>query len=203
MEYKCRFCGSVLTKVFIDLGHQPPSNAFIRSGQEDLPETYYPLKVYACDCGLVQMPNYVNSENLFTDDYPYYSSQSPANVSHAKELVSWMMDRFHPGSVLEIGSNDGYLLQHFPSWVKVLGIEPSAGPATAARKNRILTITEFFNTQTVQKLDLKHRCDIICSVNVLAHQPNLHDFIEGISFALKLNGVTIHEFPRCMLFPTD
>lgn len=197
MTHLCRHCNNPLTNIFVDLGHQPLSNAFIKPDQVDSPETYYPLRVYTCECGLVQIPEYQRAESIFNETYPYYSAQSPANVSHAQELVTYIMDRFNPKVVMEIGSNDGYLLQHFPSWVKATGIEPSSGPAQISQtERRIQTITEFFTIQAIRTFDLENRYDIICSINVLAHQPNLHDFVEGLKLAIKPDGITIHEFPH-------
>lgn len=197
MKHKCRYCAKLLTDVLLDLGYQPLSNALILPEQVDEPEAYYPLKVYTCDCGLAQIPEYKSAAGIFNEAYPYYSSQSPANVSHAAKLVDCIMKRFNPRSVLELGSNDGYLLQHFPSHVNKLGIEPAAGPSLVARTEKnIRTITEFFTTQNVRKLDLENRYDVVCSINVLAHQSDLHDFVEGIKLTLKPEGVTIHEFPH-------
>ena len=192
----CRFCGKELTNVILDLGQQPLSNALLTSKQLNESETYYPLKLYLCkQCILVQLPAHEASAKIFTEDYPYYSSQSPSNVSHAKEFAATMMSRFDLERVLEIGSNDGYLLQHFPEDVSVIGVEPSNGPAHVARKKGITTYDYFFNNGTARFLGL---FDLVCGINVLAHQSDLHDFVKGLTRGLKKDGVIVMEFPHLL-----
>jgi SAM-dependent methyltransferase len=199
----CRFCNTELTHVFCDLNHQPPSNSFLTKAQLDEPEMTYPLKVMVCDkCWLVQLPEIAKAVDIFSDQYPYYSSQSPANISHAKEYCDMMMERFNPKSVLEIGSNDGYMLQSFQKkGCRVIGTDPAAGPAKYAREHGIETIVGFFNATQIRE-ERKYGAfglfDLICSINTLAHQPNLNDFVEGIKIALAPRGVTTHEFPHLM-----
>ena len=125
----CSFCGEPLSQVFADLGHQPPSNSFLTAAQLDEPEVTYPLKAMVCDkCFLVQVPEHKRAEEIFTEDYVYLSSQSPSNVSHARAFAAQMVERFGLSSesrVVEIGSNDGYLLKWFQyGGIQVLGYEP-------------------------------------------------------------------------------
>ena len=200
----CNFCKAPLTHIFCDLGHQPPSNAFLNKNQLEMPEIYYPLKVYVCNkCWLVQLPKCTG--NLFTDDYPYYSSQSPSNVKHAREYVDMMLLRFksellnHNSHVLEIGSNDGYLLQWFvKKGIDCLGIDPVRGMWEESQKKGVSTLEEFFSVNLVKtKTGLKD-FDLIGGINVLAHQPDINDFVEGLRIALKPGGVITMEFPHLM-----
>ena len=185
--------------VFIDLNHQPPSNSFLTNLDE--PEMTYPLKVFVCDqCFLVQLPEYKKATEIFNDDYVYFSSQSPANVSHAKEFADIMIERFGLGKgskVLEIGSNDGYLLQWFQEkGCEVLGVDPAEGPVRSAHKKRVPTVLGFFRKGWAGQIDPK--ADLICGINVLAHQPDINDFVEGVRIALKPDGVAVFEFPHLM-----
>ena len=193
----CNLCQNELTHVFLDLGHQPPSNAFLTKEQLDEPEVTYPLKVFVCEkCWLVQVPEYKHHADIFKEDYPYYSSQSPSNVSHAKEYADMITKRFKPKRVMEIGSNDGYMLQWFKEkGIKVLGWEPSRGPCDVADRKGILTMPTFFNKSTAQGFDT---ADLICGINVLAHQPDLNDFIAGLKIALAPDGVITMELPHLM-----
>jgi SAM-dependent methyltransferase len=196
----CRFCHTELTHEFVDLGHQPPSNSFLTREQLDEPETYYPLRVMVCEkCWLVQLPEVKKAGEIFGEDYPYYSSQSPANVSHAKEYVEMMVERFHPNSVLEIGSNDGYLLQHFGNRAGVIGCDPSSGAAKEARKKKISTIVDFWGFRTARQYSfVEAPVDLICSLNTIAHQPDINDFVAGMKIALAPGGVITAEFPSLM-----
>jgi len=199
----CRFCNTELTNVFCDLGHQPPSNSFLTREQLEEPEVTYPLKVMVCHkCFLVQLPETKKASEIFVEDYPYYSSQSPANVSHAKAYVEMMCERFGYGKksrIIEIGSNDGYLLKHFRNhgctWSKTLGIEPASGAAEEARSNGVYTAIEYFNSRTAKQWK---QADLICSINTIAHQPDINSFVAGIKIALAPDGVTTHEFPHLM-----
>lgn len=192
----CRLCGSTDLRPFVDLGHQPPSNSFLTKAQLDEPEVTYPLKLFTCaSCRLVQIPEYKMAREIFKEDYPYYSSESPSNVQHAKEYVEMITGKFGltiNSQIMEIGGNDGYLLQHFPEGSKVLNIEPSFGPANVSARKGIPTITSFFSNQ----LSLLYKFDLICGINVLAHQPNINDFVEGIAIALKPSGICTMEFPH-------
>ncbi len=190
----CNFCKTELTHVFCDLGFNPPSNSFLSKNQLEEPEVYYPLKAYVCEkCWLVQVPESKKASEIFKEEYVYYSSESPANVAHAKELADALCGRFNPYAVLEIGSNDGYMLQWFQRrGCFVQGVEPALGPATAAELNQIATHSVFFNSKYAET---SRQYDLIVSINTLAHQPDINDFVEGIKIALKPGGVTVHEFP--------
>jgi SAM-dependent methyltransferase len=195
---KCRFCGNEDFKTVIDFGHQPLSNSFLKTLDE--PEIYYPLKVVVCDkCKLVQTTGGA-IKGIFEDDYIYYSSQSPANVSHAKEYVEMMIGRFHPRTVLEIGSNDGYMLQWFKEkGCEVLGIDPADGPAHEARKKGINTVCAFFGADFQTRPHWsKKTFDLICGINVLAHQQDINDFVKGLKIALAPEGIITFEFPHLM-----
>ena len=196
----CRFCNTELTHIFCDLGHQPPSNSFLTKKQLDEPEVHYPLKAYVCDkCWLVQIPELKKASEIFKDDYVYHSSDSPANVSHAKEYVDMMCERFRydeKSKVAEIGSNDGYLLQWFVKKdIPCMGIDPSLGCSEEAIKKGVKTIPKFFTSKLAKKIN---KLDLICSINTVAHQPDINDFVKGIKTALKPDGITTHEFPYLM-----
>lgn len=200
----CRFCNTELAQEFIDLGHQPPSNALLTKSQLDEPETYYPLKVMVCEkCFLVQLPESKKASEIFKEDYPYYSSQSPSNVSHAKEYVEMIVERFMPPfgipKVLEIGSNDGYMLQWFKEkGYEVQGIDPSMGPSLIAIQNGIPTIIDFFSKDMAIHPMIERSFDLICSINTIAHQPEINDFVAGMKIALAPDGVITAEFPHLM-----
>jgi hypothetical protein len=185
----------------VDLGHQPPSNSFLTEDQLNEPETYYPLKVYVCEkCFLVQLPESKKVSEIFNETYPYYSSQSPANVQHAKEYVEMMVKRFgfnRDSRIIEIGSNDGYLLQWFKKkGCKVLGFEPASGPGLEAEKSGIPTLGEFWGKKIAS--EALHKYNLICGINVLNHQPDLNDFVEGLPIHLAPTGVITFEFPHLM-----
>jgi hypothetical protein len=196
----CRFCGKTGLHEFVDLGHQPPSNSFLTKEQLNEPETYYPLKVMVCDsCWLVQLPESKKATKIFKNDYPYYSSQSPSNVSHAKEYVEMMYERFNytlENRIMEIGGNDGYLLQHFPKGSRVRNIEPAEGPACESIKRGIPTTISFFDKELAKVFC--DEFDLICGINVLAHQPDINDFVEGMRIALAPKGIITMEFPHLM-----
>ena len=200
----CRFCGKSDLYKFINLGSMPPSNSLLTKEQLREPESYYPLELSVCrSCWLVQIPEYIKATEIFRDNYPYHSSQSPANVSHAKEYVEMICKRFELGKgshVLEIGSNDGYMLQWFKEkGCTVLGIDPAKEAAIEARKKGIPTEIAFFSvawTNNLSKFDLINKFDLICGINVLAHQPDLNDFIKGMKAVLKPNGIITIEFPH-------
>lgn len=196
---RCNFCGNERLYEIIDLHHQPPSNSFLTEQQLNELEITYPLKLHVCDqCWLVQVPEVKKAGEIFMDDYPYYSSQSPANVSHAKEYVEMMCERFgykEGNRVTEIGGNDGYLLQHFPKEIEVINIEPSATGQKARKERGILTHSFFFCSSIAESLP---QSDLICGINVLAHQPDINDFVEGLRIALKPDGIITMEFPHLM-----
>jgi len=198
----CRFCQAPLTRTFIDLGHQPPANSFLTAYQLCEPETHYPLKVYVCtNCWLVQIPESKKASEIFRDDYVYMSSTSESWVQHAREYVDMIVERLGLGRdsrVLEIGSNDGYLLQWFNKrGIDCLGVDPSIQCAEAAAKVGIKTSPYFFRTEWASGMvtGIRFQYDLICGINVLAHQPDINDFVRGLKIALKPGGTVTMEFP--------
>ncbi len=200
----CRFCKSELTDVFIDLINSPASNSFLSEEQLNEPETYYPLKVFTCrNCFLVQVDEYKKSDAIFNNEYVYYSSFSTTALQHAKNYVEKMIDRFgfnEKNQVIEIASNDGYLLQYFKEKkVPVLGIEPTGNTAEVSRSKGIENISEFFGTELAAKLVAQNRkADLLLGNNVLAHVPDIVDFVKGMEMVLKDDGVITMEFPHLM-----
>jgi ubiquinone/menaquinone biosynthesis C-methylase UbiE len=201
---QCRFCKSELTNVFIDLINSPASNSFLSKQQLNEPEIFFPLKVYTCNqCFLVQIDEYKKSDAIFDDEYVYFSSFSTSWLAHAKKYTEKMIDRFgfsKDSQVIEIASNDGYLLQYFKEKnIPVLGIEPTANTARVAQEKGIESITEFFGTSLAKKLVLDGRkADLLLGNNVLAHVPDIVDFVAGMKLVLKDEGVITMEFPHLM-----
>ena len=199
---KCRGCDSEKTSLLLDLGHSPISNEFLDSLQLLVAEAHYPLKVYVCDrCGMVQIPEVTRKESLFSDNYVYFSSYSSSWLNHSKEFASKMISEYsitNEDLVLEIASNDGYLLQYFKSsGIKVLGVEPAKSVADVALSKGIETISAFFGTELALELRTKGISPkIIVANNVLAHVPDIHDFIHGISILLDGEGLATFEFPH-------
>lgn len=200
----CRFCQQSLTDVFIDLVNSPASNSFLTKEQLSEPETYYPLKVYTCsNCYLVQIDEYKKSDAIFSDDYVYFSSYSKSWLAHAKSYTEKMIARFgfnQQSRVVEIASNDGYLLQYFKeNNVPVLGIEPTDNTAEVARSKGIETVGEFFGTALAKTFAAEGRkADLLLGNNVLAHVPNIVDFVKGMQILLNENGVITMEFPHLL-----
>lgn len=200
----CRFCGEKLFHQFIDLGAVPPSNAYLN--KEDLykPEVYYPLKIFVCDhCWLVQTEDYVCADELFRPDYAYFSSTSSSWLHHATQYVGNITQRLGLGPdsfVIEIASNDGYLLKNFiAAKIPCLGIEPTADTAAAAEKIGIPVLREFFSKALGNKLKSQDRqADLIIGNNVYAHVPDINDFTAGLKAALKSGGTITLEFPHLM-----
>ena len=201
---KCRFCHHKLTHEFIDLVNTPPSNSFLTKDQLNEPEVFYPLKLLVCEkCWLVQVDEYKKSDEIFSEDYAYFSSYSKSWLDHARRYVNMIIDRLGLSSrshVIEIASNDGYLLQYFKeTQIPCLGIEPSANTAQAARGKGIDTIVDFFGVDLARRLSLKgKKADLIIGNNVLAHVPDINDFVAGLKIALKNDGVVTMEFPHLM-----
>ena len=199
---KCRGCDSEKTSLLLDLGHSPISNEFLDSLQLLVAEAHYPLKVYVCDrCGMVQIPEVTRKESLFSDNYVYFSSYSSSWLNHSNEFASKMISEYsitNEDLVLEIASNDGYLLQYFKSsGIKVLGVEPAKSVADVALSKGIETISAFFGTELALELRTKGISPkIIVANNVLAHVPDIHDFIHGISILLDGEGLATFEFPH-------
>jgi SAM-dependent methyltransferase len=200
----CRFCGAPLEHEFIDLVGAPPSNAFLSEEQINEPEVYYPLKLYLCTaCFLVQIDEYKKSADIFDSGYVYFSSYSTTWLDHAKRYVDRMIQTFHydrTSLVIEIASNDGYLLQYFKErGIPCLGIEPAAGTAAAARAKGIETLVDFFGLRIARELARRGRkADLLVGNNVLAHVPDLNDFVAGLKIALNPSGVITMEFPHLM-----
>lgn len=200
----CRYCDTFLTDVFVDLVNAPPSNSFLDEEQLNDPETFYPLKVFVChQCFLVQVDEYKTSESIFGKEYIYFSSYSTSWLKHASNYVDKMMGRFglnERSLVIELASNDGYLLQYFQQKkIPVLGIEPAAGTASVAQSRGINTMIEFFGTGLARKLaDEGKYADLLLGNNVLAHVPDIRDFVGGMKIILKDRGVITMEFPHLM-----
>ena len=200
----CRFCKKPVTVKFTDLINCPPSNSFLTLEQLNEPETYYPLAVYVCDnCYLVQVDEFKKAREIFNSDYVYFSSYSKSWVEHARLYVEDMIQRFgfnEKSFVIEIASNDGYLLQHFKNKnVPVLGIEPTKNTANVAILKGIPSITEYFTSEFADKLSQRRKKgNLIVGNNVLAHVPDIDDFVEGLKVALRRDGVITMEFPHLL-----
>jgi predicted TPR repeat methyltransferase len=201
---KCRHCQTELTLPFVDLGSAPPSNAYLTKKTFHASEKYFPLKVLVCtECWLVQTEDYAGAEELFDAEYAYFSSFSSSWLKHAEQYVDQMVSRFGLGSksnVVEIASNDGYLLQYVKAKnISCLGIEPTASTAKASREKGIETIEEFFGVSLAEKLAANDKqADLIAANNVLAHVPDINDFVAGFSILLKSAGVATFEFPHLL-----
>jgi len=205
----CRFCKEPLSNKFVDLINCPPSNSFLSFEQLNQPESYYPLTIYACSkCYLVQVDEYKKAEEIFNSDYVYFSSYSTSWVQHALRYVEEMIERFkynENSSVIEIASNDGYLLQHFRDrGVPVLGIEPTQNTANVAILKGIPTISEYFGSAFAKKLKEQGQAgDLLIGNNVLAHVPDIVDFVGGLKIALRPGGVVTMEFPHLLRLVED
>src|SRR4030042_2302456 len=179
----CRFCGTELKHTFIDLGISPLANSYLKGEDLDRMEPHYPLCVYVCErCYLVHLPVFESPESIFSD-YAYFSSYSDSWLKHAKNYTDLMVERFgfdSKSQVVEIASNDGYLLQYFrEKGIPVLGVEPAKNVAKAANEAGIPTLVEFFGTQMAQKLAREEKsADLLLGNNVLAHVPGLNDFVK-------------------------
>jgi hypothetical protein len=197
----CRFCGANLEKTFVDLGMSPLCETYIAPSNLDKMEPFYPLHVYVChQCFLVQLREYVNPKEIFSE-YAYFSSFADSWVQHAKTYAEMMINRLnldHRSLVVEVASNDGYLLQHFLGrGIRVLGIEPAANVAAAAQEKRVPTIVEFFGKCTAQNLLREYGpARLLIGNNVLAQVPDLNDFVAGIKILLAEDGVITMEFPH-------
>ena len=203
MTNQCRFCDNALKYTFVDLGISPLSNSYLKAEQLNHMEPFYPLRVYVCEqCFLVQLPVFQSSENIFCD-YAYFSSFSDSWLQHAKTYTDLMINRFGFGTesqVIEIASNDGYLLQYFKEKnIPVLGIEPAKNVAQAAQESGIRTLEKFFGCQTAKELAQEGKCaDLLIGNNVLAHVPDIKDFVKGMKIILNPHGVITVEFPHLM-----
>ncbi|MGB8768996.1 MAG: class I SAM-dependent methyltransferase [Candidatus Korobacteraceae bacterium] len=199
----CRFCGAELRQTFIDLGMSPLCEAYPSADDLNHGEVYYPLHAYVCSqCFLVQLEEYESEENIFSD-YPYFSSYSDSWLRHCENYCDKMMKRLalnETSFVVEVASNDGYLLQYFVERnVPVLGIEPAANVANVAIEKGVPTLVRFFGAQLAEELAAEGRCaDLVLGNNVLAQVPDLNDFVEGLKTLLKPEGVLTLEFPHLL-----
>lgn len=202
---KCRHCKTKLENVFVDLAYSPISNAMLSNKQLNEPECYFPLKIYTChNCFLVQVDELEKADKIFDDEYTYFSSFSSSWLTHSKRYVDMMIERFNyneKSQVIEIASNDGYLLQYFKEQnIPVLGVDPTANTAEEAEKKGIKTIVDFFGSEFAQT-ELKEKGilgNLILGNNVLAHVPDINDLVKGMKIALAENGVITMEFPHLM-----
>ncbi len=198
---RCRFCGSPLHHTFVDLGMQPLCESYVKPEQLNHMEPFYPLHVYVCaNCFLVQLEEYVAPGAIFSE-YAYFSSYSDTWLSHAENYTAMIIDRLRLDEnslVVEVGSNDGYLLQYFVKrGIPVLGVEPAANVAEAAAKKGVPTLVKFFSLETANELVAKKKqADLLIGNNVLAQVPDLSSFIQGIKVLLKPQGVVTAEFPH-------
>ncbi|MEX1202927.1 MAG: class I SAM-dependent methyltransferase [Ferruginibacter sp.] len=201
---QCRFCKTELTNTFIDLENSPASNSFLSKEELNEPEIFFPLKVYTCSkCFLVQVDEYKKSDAIFSSDYVYFSSYSTSWLAHAEKYTTMMTERFgfnESSQVIEIASNDGYLLQYFnKKGIPVLGIEPTANTAKEAAGKGIESIIDFFGVSLAKKLVAKGiKADLLLGNNVLAHVPDIVDFVAGMKIILNDTGVITIEFPHLM-----
>src|SRR5262252_1058685 len=199
----CRFCGSKLEHTFVDLGASPLAQSFLSQEQLTQMEPFYPLHVYVCGkCFLVQLQEYVAPQNIFSD-YLYFASYSDTWLAHAKAYTDLMVQRFainEESLVVEIASNDGYLLQYFvEKKIPVLGVEPAANVAAVAVQKGIPSLVKFFNADTARELAAKgQQADLLLGNNVLAHVPDINNFVAGMKILLKPTGVITMEFPHLM-----
>lgn len=199
----CRSCGATLERTFIDLGMSPMANSYLKPDQLNRMEPFYPLHVYVCEkCLLVQLKQFAAPHDIFSD-YAYFSSFSDSWLAHAKAYVDMIVGRFTLGrssNVVEIASNDGYLLQNFVSrGIPVLGVEPASNIAEVAKKKGIQTKVAFFGENTAREVAADGwAADLIIGNNVLAHVPDLNDFVKGLKVLLKPTGLITMEFPHLL-----
>jgi 2-polyprenyl-3-methyl-5-hydroxy-6-metoxy-1,4-benzoquinol methylase len=200
---RCRFCGADLRQTFVDLGKSPLANSFLSDDGIGRGETFYPLHVYVCDnCFLVQLQEFERAENIFSD-YLYFSSYSELWLRHCREYAEQMTARYNLDNkslVVEVASNDGYLLQYFKErGIDVQGVEPAANVAKVAQGKGIATDVAFFGAETARRLASAGKsADLMAANNVLAHVPNLNDFVIGFKILLKPAGTATFEFPHLL-----
>lgn len=201
---KCRHCATELDLCLIDLGSAPPSNAYLSAAQLCEPELWYPLRIRVCEsCWLTQTEDFARAEELFAGDYAYFSSYSTTWLEHVRGYVSDMTKRLKlnaASQVVEVAANDGYLLRFVRSaGIPCYGIEPTASTAAAARKNGIDIVQDFFGTTLAGELAAAGRqADLMIANNVLAHVPDINDFVSGFRLLLKADGVATFEFPHLL-----
>ena len=201
---KCRFCDAPLSETFIDLGTSPIANSYVRPENFMKMEPFFALHAFVCgECFLVQLPNMESREHIFNEEYAYFSSYSASVLAHSKAYVEMMIDRFgfdRNSQVIEVASNDGYLLKYFQErGVKVLGIEPSGSVAEAAEKAGIPSRVRFFGVETATALRAEgFEADLMLGNNVMAHVPDLNDFIGGFPILVRKGGIVTIEFPHLL-----
>lgn len=200
----CRFCSKPISHSFLDFGSAPPSNAYLSAKKLHRAEVWYPLRVLVCDhCYLVQTEDFAGRETFFDPDYAYFSSFSSSWLEHCRQYVGDMTDRFKLGEsslVVEVASNDGYLLQHFRELgIKCFGVEPTASTARAAKEKGIDTVEAFFDCDLAESLQKQRgSADLMIANNVLAHVPDINGFAAGFERLLAAEGVATFEFPHLM-----
>lgn len=201
---QCRHCSAPVTLPMADLGTAPPSNAYLREPALHAPECWYPLRVLVCEnCWLVQTEDFAAADALFDADYAYFSSFSSSWLAHAKAYVQEMAERLSLGAhshVVEVAANDGYLLQYVAGrGIPCLGVEPTASTAAAARARGIEVVEQFFGVKLARELVAQGRAaDLTAANNVLAHVPDINDFVAGFAVLLKPQGVATFEFPHLL-----
>lgn len=201
---KCRHCQTELTLEFLDLGHAPPSNAYLNHDDLRKPETTYPLRILTCtSCWLVQTEDYTDADELFTEDYAYFSSTSTGWLRHAAaycEMITQRLELNETSFVIELASNDGYLLKNFVTvGIPCLGVEPTKSTAMAAQAIGVPTLQEFFGEDMAKNLANKGpKADLILGNNVYAHVPDINDFTRGVTALLSNDGVVTFEFPHLL-----
>jgi SAM-dependent methyltransferase len=202
-KFNCRFCNTILKNIFINLGISPNANSYIKKSAKLTQVPKFPLEVFVCNkCLLVQLPEYQSPSQLFSN-YAYFSSYSESWLKHAKSYAEMIIERFklkESKQVIEIGSNDGYLLQYFKrKKIPVLGIDPAANIVKEAEKKGIPTIVKFFSAKTARAIVLSGiKADLLIGNNVLAHVPDLNDFVQGMKQVLGEKGVITMEFPHLL-----
>jgi SAM-dependent methyltransferase len=201
---KCRHCGAPLRLSLVDLGTAPPSNAYLSVAALEAPEAWYPLRVLVCtDCFLVQTADFARASELFDARYAYFSSYSSTWLEHARRFVEDMVARFaldERSRIIEVAANDGYLLQYFKArGIPCLGIEPTASTAAAARGRGLEIVAEFFGVPLAGRLlATGQQADLLVANNVLAHVPDINDFVRGFALLLKPAGIASFEFPHLL-----
>ncbi len=199
---KCRFCENELRHEFINLVNSPPSNSFLSKEELNSPEAFFPLRLFVCDnCFLVQTDEYKKHEDIFNSNYAYYSSISASWLNHCENYVEDITSKLNLNSqsfVIEVASNDGYLLQYFKNKnIPCLGIEPTTNTANVAKEKGIETLVDFFNPKTAQKINEQYsKADLIIGNNVIAHDPNLNSFVSSLKSILKPTGTITIEIPH-------
>jgi len=203
LNFNCRFCDYEIKKKFVDLGVTPLSNSYLKYENLNRPEKKFPLQAFVCEnCFLVQIPEFETPDNIFSE-YAYFSSYSKSWLQHVENYVNMISEKNSLGKnslVVELASNDGYLLQFFKKrGISVLGIEPAANVAKVAEDKGIRTMVDFFGEKLAQKLFREEiKADLIIGNNVLAHVPNINDFVKGMTILLKSNGIINMEFPHLL-----